>query len=299
MKIVFFGSPDYAVPFLKALVNRKLEVVVVTKKDKPVGRHHSILFPTPVKKFASHRGLAVLTPDKLDGQFITDLKKRVGGDELLGVITAYVKLIPEEVIALFKYGILNVHFSLLPKYAGLSPVQAAILNGEKITGVSILKINREYDKGELISQVTHPLDESDNAFSLIKKLSDVGVLLMLETIDIWKNYVDNPKAVFDYQREALKILNFKYYLPPVELDREKVEKNYTRKLTRETGYVAGEDLEKALGGDGGAALKIERMFRAYYGWPGIWTLDSKKRRLKILALHREGSRLILDRTIAV
>lgn len=299
MKIVFFGSPDWAVSFLKALINQKFEVVVVTKKDKPVGRHHSILFPTPVKRFALERGLAVLTPDKLNSEFIADLKSAAGEEELLGIIVAYVKLIPGEVINLFKYGILNIHFSLLPKYAGLSPVQTAIINGEKITGVSIIEINEEYDKGKLVSQVTHPIDEKDNSFSLTKKLSDAGVVLMLETIDIWKNYINNPEAVFDFKRNELGILGFKHYLPAVELDKKKVERGRTRKLTRETGRVEWEDMEEALKGDEKMVSKIERMFRAYYGWPGIWTIDARGKRLKILALRRDGNRLVLDHTMAV
>lgn len=179
MKIIFFGTPDFAVPSLKILLENKYEIVsVVTVPDKAKGRGLN-LEPSPVKVFALENNLKILQPEKLkDPDFLNELKK-LNPD--LGVVVAY-RILPIEVFTLPKFGTFNLHASLLPKYRGAAPIQWALINGEKVTGVTTFFLKEKVDTGNIILQKEVLIDEDDNFQLLHDKLSLVGAELVLETV---------------------------------------------------------------------------------------------------------------------
>lgn len=178
LKVVFMGTPDFSYPILTALHSHGIEVVlVVTQPDKLVGRK-KVLTPTPVKKKALELGLEVFQPHKLreEYQYIIDKEPDM-------IITAaYGQMLPKALLDYPKYGCINVHASLLPKYRGGSPIHTAITCGEKESGVTIMHMVQKMDAGDIISQETVEITEKDTVGTLHNKLSIVGCRLLLETI---------------------------------------------------------------------------------------------------------------------
>ena len=181
MKVIFFGTPEFAIPSLKILYDNGYEIsTVVTVPDKEKGRGLKPE-PSPVKKFALSLGLKVLEPVNLkDENFINQLKE-INPD--LGVVVAY-RILPREVYSLPKYGTFNLHASLLPKYRGAAPIQWAIINGEKVTGVTTFFLQDKVDTGNIILQREVPIDDEDNFQTLHDKLSQIGSDLVLETVKL-------------------------------------------------------------------------------------------------------------------
>jgi len=181
MKVIFFGTPEFALPSLKILYDNGYEIsAVVTVPDKEKGRGLKPE-PSPVKKFALSLGLKVLEPVNLkDENFINQLKE-INPD--LGVVVAY-RILPREVYSLPKYGTFNLHASLLPKYRGAAPIQWAIINGEKVTGVTTFFLQDKVDTGNIILQREVPIDDEDNFQTLHDKLSQIGSDLVLETVKL-------------------------------------------------------------------------------------------------------------------
>lgn len=181
MKVIFFGTPEFAIPSLKILYDNGYEIsAVVTVPDKEKGRGLKPE-PSPVKKFALSLGLKVLEPVNLkDENFINQLKE-INPD--LGVVVAY-RILPREVYSLPKYGTFNLHASLLPKYRGAAPIQWAIINGEKVTGVTTFFLQDKVDTGNIILQREVPIDDEDNFQTLHDKLSQIGSDLVLETVKL-------------------------------------------------------------------------------------------------------------------
>ncbi len=181
MRIVFFGTPDFAVASLAALVEAGHEVRgVFSQPDRPVGRHQGRLQPTPVKEFALSHNIPVFQPEKLrDGSALAKLKEL---DPELIVTAAYGKLIPDDILALPPKGCINVHGSLLPKYRGAAPIQWAVLNGEAETGVTIMHMAHEMDAGDIISQVSTPIGPEETAGELFDRLAPLGGKLLAETV---------------------------------------------------------------------------------------------------------------------
>ncbi|MBR1532554.1 MAG: methionyl-tRNA formyltransferase, partial [Eubacterium sp.] len=139
MRIDFMGTPDFAVPCLEALINSKHEVVAVfSQPDKPVGRKQ-ILTPPPVIQTAQKYGIPVYQPQKVKGSDTADIIRSLGAD--VNVVVAYGKILPKDVLEAAKYGSINVHASLLPKYRGAAPIQWAVLNGDKETGVTVMQMD--------------------------------------------------------------------------------------------------------------------------------------------------------------
>jgi methionyl-tRNA formyltransferase len=180
-RIVFMGTPDFAVASLKALVEGGYNVVgVVTMPDKPVGRHGSVLQPSAVKQYAVSTGLTVLQPEKLkDEGFINDLKAL---DAHLQIVVAF-RMLPEIVWDMPRYGTFNLHGSLLPQYRGAAPINWAIINGEKETGVTTFFLTHEIDTGKIIKQRKISINETDNAGIIHDKLMVLGAELVIETVD--------------------------------------------------------------------------------------------------------------------
>lgn len=181
MKVIFFGTPEFAIPSLKILYDNGYEIsAVVTVPDKEKGRGLKPE-PSPVKKFALSLGLKVLEPVNLkDENFINQLKE-INPD--LGVVVAY-RILPREVYSLPKYGTFNLHASLLPKYRGAAPIQWAIINGEKVTGVTTFFLQDKVDTGNIILQREVQIDDEDNFQTLHDKLSQIGSDLVLETVKL-------------------------------------------------------------------------------------------------------------------
>lgn len=180
MKIIFMGTPDYAVPTLKALYENGHEIAAVfCQPDKPVGRKQ-ILTPPPVKQFATENGLTVYQPQSLKNEETVSLIKEINPDAI--VVVAYGKLLPESILNIPKYGAVNGHASLLPKYRGASPIQWAIVCGEKETGVTTMLMDKGLDTGDILLTAKTAIKENETAEELFNRLCDITAELMLKTL---------------------------------------------------------------------------------------------------------------------
>lgn len=178
--VVFFGTPEFAVPTLNALIKNKEEILlVVTQTDKPKGRGQKIQ-PSLVKKLALSYGLPLAQPEKLrEESFLSKL--RALNPEFI-VVVAYGKILPKEILQIPKYGCINLHASLLPKYRGAAPIQWAIIKGEKITGVTTMLIDEGLDTGPIFLQRQLEILEEDDALTVSRKLAEMGAELVVETL---------------------------------------------------------------------------------------------------------------------
>lgn len=245
MKAVFFGTPEFAVPSLEALLSRADVGLVVTRPDRPVGRH-SRPAPSPVAARAEDAGLEVAKPERLRGnRHLLARLEEIAPD--VGVVVAYGKILPAEILAVPRLGFVNVHASLLPRHRGASPVQAALLAGDAETGVVTMRVVGELDAGPLYLARRVPIRPSDDAGLLSHRLSQEGAALLVETLR-------------GLERGALE---------PVP---QRGEATFSRPLRREDGEV-----------DWSApAEEIARRLRAFSPWPGLYTFLGKER-IKLLA----------------
>ena len=181
LRIIFMGTPEFAVESLKRLVEGGYNVVaVVTQPDKPVGRHQDTLQPSQVKQYALSKGLPVLQPVKMkDPEFVEQLRSYQAD---LQVVVAF-RMLPEVVWAMPKYGTFNVHAALLPQYRGAAPINWAVINGEKETGVTTFFLDHDIDTGRIIMQKRFPIPETANVEYVYDGLMHLGAELALETID--------------------------------------------------------------------------------------------------------------------
>ena len=181
IRIVFMGTPEFAVESLKALVQNGYNVVgVVTAPDKPVGRHQTELHPSAVKVYAQSQGLKILQPSKLkDENFVEELKK-LRAD--LQVVVAF-RMLPEVVWAMPRFGTFNLHAALLPQYRGAAPINWAIINGEKETGVTTFFLDHDIDTGKIIHRQKVEIKDTDNVEDVYNKLMAEGAKLVLQTVD--------------------------------------------------------------------------------------------------------------------
>ena len=180
MRIVFMGTPQYSVPTASALLDAGHEIAAVfCQPDKPVGRKQ-ILTPPPVKTFAVSRGISVYQPGTLRNGEAFEIIKSIAPDVI--VVVAYGKILPKEILDLPKYGCINGHASLLPKLRGASPIQWAIVTGEKKTGVTVMQMDEGMDTGDILSVIETDIAPDDTAGSLFEKLSLVTARLISETL---------------------------------------------------------------------------------------------------------------------
>lgn len=181
LRIIFLGTPELAVVSLRALLHDPAFAIlaVVTQPDRPKGRDLK-LQPSPVKQLAVSAGLPVLQPIKArDEQFVAELSALQ--PDLIAV-AAFGQILPKSILELPRFGCLNVHTSLLPKYRGASPIQSAILNGERETGVTIMKLDVGLDTGDILTQCVTPIRDEDNAATLHDRLAQLGAELLVQTI---------------------------------------------------------------------------------------------------------------------
>ncbi len=232
-KIVFFGTEDFSLITLKALVNANLPVTaVITKPDTPKGRGHIMTQPL-VKSFALEHGITVWQPQRLT-DIADDIKKL---DSPIGILVSYGKIIPQSIIDLFTPGIINVHPSMLPKYRGPSPIEAAILNGDPETAVSIMRLSAAMDAGPVYGYTPLELTGTETRASLYEKLGEIGAQTLLKLLPL----IINGEATDINQDDTLA--------------------SYCKLITKKDGII---DWNKP-------AAQIEREIRAYAGWPGSRT----------------------------
>ena len=240
MKIVYMGTPDFAVPPLAALVKNGYEVTaVVTQPDKPKGRGKTLL-PTPVKEEAMKHDIPVYQPLKVrDPEFVETLKEL---EPDMIVVAAFGQIIPKTILDMPKYGCLNIHASLLPKYRGAAPIQQAVIDGEKESGVTIMQMGTGLDTGDMLLKTVVPLDEKETGGSLFDKLAAVGAELCVETMQM----LENKTATFTPQDNEAS--------------------THTKMISKELGDI---DWKKP-------AVEIERLIRGLNPWPSAYThLDNK------------------------
>ncbi len=235
MKIAFFGTPRLAQIVLEKLIDSPYKPqLVVTAPDAKTGRGQEVK-SSPVKQTAIDNRIDVLQPAKL-----TTLDATFD----LAILIAYGKILPQKILDIPKFGFINIHPSLLPKYRGPSPVQTAILEGEEKTGVSIILLDREVDHGPILAQKEVEIEDTDNHLSLNEKLALTGAEVLLEILP-------------DYIEGKLK--------PAAQND----------KLATITEHIAKQNGEIDLQNPPDKKT-LDRMIRAYHPWPGVWTkLDGK------------------------
>ncbi|MDA1061034.1 MAG: methionyl-tRNA formyltransferase [bacterium] len=245
MKIVFFGTPDFATPFLEVLHNAGIEILsVVTQPNKAIGKSKT-LSPTPVKKLAMELGLKVLQPSSKE-----ELKDDLEGFQAdFFVIIAYGMILPKEVLKMPKIACINIHASLLPKYRGASPIQEALLNGETETGISIMKMDEKLDHGPIYLVKRINVNEKDNLQSLKEKIANVGKDILVPALEDINDGI----------------------LIAIPQDEKDQKPSYCTKVSKEDGLI---DFKKS-------AKEIRNMIRAYTPWPGVYTKFNDKN-LKIL-----------------
>ena len=181
MRILFMGTPDFALFTLRALCERGDEVVgVVTQPDKPRGRGYTLM-PPPVKVYAEERGIPVYQPTTLKGEAFASLLSSIAPDVI--VVVAYGKILPENVLSYPKYGCINVHGSILPAYRGAAPMQRAIMEGQRETGVTTMMMDVGLDTGDMLLVDRVPIGENDNFEDIHDRLGACGAQLLLRTLD--------------------------------------------------------------------------------------------------------------------
>jgi methionyl-tRNA formyltransferase len=181
MRVLFWGTPEFAAPALRALIGEGFDVVgVVTQPDKPVGRSRSTLEAPPIKRIALAESLPVLQPDRPRGDEFTAELRALAPD--ISVVVAYGHVLPSDVIALPRFGTINIHASLLPKLRGAGPIQAAIREGYSETGITIMRMVKALDAGPSILQVRTPIPEDETFGELELRLAEMGAFALIEAL---------------------------------------------------------------------------------------------------------------------
>lgn len=222
MSIIFFGTPEFAIPSLRALIDSGEDVrFAVTQPDRLKGRGHKLI-PSPVKRTAAEAGIRVIQPDKIKEAAFADEISLISPE--LIVVVAYGQILPGSVLSIPKHGCINLHASLLPDYRGAAPIAWAIIRGEKITGITTMLMNEGLDTGEMLLQQKLEIMDTDTAETLGRKLSDSGAKLLLETIKRLRDGSVTPvpqsgassyapllkkeDGLIDWSRDAVEIRNF-------------------------------------------------------------------------------------------
>ncbi len=235
MNIIFMGTPDFAVGTLEALAEAGHQIMLaVTQPDKPKGRGHSVQY-TPVKEAAVRLGIPVYQPQKIRSEESVRYLESIEADVI--VVVAFGQMLPKSILEMKKYGCINVHASLLPKYRGAAPIQWAVINGEKESGVTIMQMDEGLDTGDMLAKVVVPLDEKETGGSLFDKLSAAGARLCAETLDM----LELGQAAPEKQGES--------------------PTGYASMLTKEMGKI---DWTKS-------AVSVERLVRGLNPWPSAYT----------------------------
>lgn len=259
INFIFFGTPDVASKTLEILKeNGYLPSLIITATDKPQGRK-MILTPPPVKIWAEENKIPYLQPKKIDEDFLNKLKEK---NSDLFVVVAYGKILPENLIKMPKLGTINIHYSLLPKYRGASPVEATLLAGDEETGVSIQQMEFALDSGPILALEKIKIDINDTKNILRDKLINIGGNLLCKILPD----IINKKIKGQVQNEN--------------------EATFCKKIKKEHGEINPE----------GNAKENWNKYRAYFGWPGIFFFKDGKR-IKITKAKYENNLFIIEKVI--
>ncbi len=246
MKIVFMGTPEFAMTILKALHEAGHEITgVYTQPDKPKGRSGALI-ASPVKEYALEMGFNVYQPERIKRPEAVAGLREIEADVF--VVAAFGQILSEEILNMPKYGCVNVHGSLLPKYRGAAPIQRAIANGEKETGVTIMQMDKGVDSGDIISMVSFPIEDTDTEDSVYKKMAETG---SREIINVLKNIEAGTAVRIPQNHEAA---------------------TFAPMLSKEEGRI---DFNKS-------ARAIDCLVRGFQSWPTAYTTYQGKM-LKIYA----------------
>lgn len=236
MRIVFFGTPVFAVASLQSLLHDRFTVAgVVTQPDKPQGRSRSELIPPPVKVAALAAGIPVLQPVRPVGDVFATSLRRLEPD--LGVVVAYGHILRPEVLSVPPRGMINVHASLLPRHRGAAPIQHAILAGDRETGISIMQMEKGLDSGPVLHRIVTPIGTEETAGALAGRLADLGAAALVEAISFCSSGVAHPQP------------------------QDHAQATYAPKLDRDQAHLAWEQ----------DAAALVRQIRAFDPAPGAWT----------------------------
>ncbi|MFV0362779.1 MAG: methionyl-tRNA formyltransferase [Suipraeoptans sp.] len=235
MKVIFMGTPEFSVGTLQAIIEAGHEVVLcVTQPDKPKGRGKEMTY-TPVKEEALKHGIPIFQPFKIrEEKSISELEKYEAD---VCVVVAFGQIIPKEVLEMTRYGCINVHASLLPKYRGAAPIQWAIIDGESATGVTTMQMDEGLDTGDMLLKTVVPISSTETSGTLHDKLSDAGAKLLIKTLEDIKNGNVKPEKQGETTTE------------------------YAAMIHKSMGNINWND----------DATKIERLIRAMSPWPSAYT----------------------------
>lgn len=236
MRVIFMGTPDFATGTLEEIVLAGHEVVgVVTQPDKPKGRGKTLM-PTPVKEVAMKYELPVYQPKKVREPEFVEILRSLKPDVM--VVAAFGQIISKEILEMPKYGCINVHASLLPAYRGAAPIQWAVINGEKESGVTIMQMDEGIDTGDMIEKVVVPIAEDETGGSLFEKLSQAGAKLCVKVL----KDLEEGKAVREKQPEESTT-------------------PYAKMIDKKMGFINWEN----------SAKEIEQLIRGLNPWPSAYT----------------------------
>ncbi len=235
MKVIFMGTPDFAVGTLEALIEAGHEIVlVVTQPDKPKGRGGKMQY-TPVKEVAVAHDIPVYQPKKVKEQECVEKLRAYQAD--VCVVVAFGQILPKEILEMTPYGCINVHASLLPKYRGAAPIQWAVIDGEEVSGVTTMQMDEGLDTGDIILKAQVPLDEKETGGSLFDRLAAEGAALCVKTLKALEDHT----ATWTPQGDSTT--------------------SYAKMLTKDLGNIDWSQ----------AAVSIERLVRGLNPWPSAYT----------------------------
>jgi methionyl-tRNA formyltransferase len=236
VRIIYLGTPEFAVPSLRALIESRHEIAaVVAQPDRPSGRGLKMHRP-PVAELAVRAALPLLQPSRIDAAFLEEVRRL---RPELGVVVAYGKILPPSLLAIPRHGFVNVHASLLPKYRGAAPIQRAIAAGDEITGVTIMRVDEQLDHGPMFSKATLDIGSDELAPSLFSRLAEIGGRLLTETIDA----IEQGRAIEEEQDHGAATL--------------------APKISKEEGRIRWTS----------SVREIYDSFRAFHPWPGMHTVS--------------------------
>lgn len=258
--IAFFGTPELCLPILDMLAQHGFSpALVITNPDRPVGRKF-IMTPPPVKVWAQGHNIPVLQPEKLNDDFRKEFETHHID---LSIVVAYGKIMPNWLIEMPKYQTLNIHYSLLPKYRGASPVESALLHGETETGVCIQKMVHAMDAGPLVACETISIEPNETHEELRNRLNVIGAQMLVNTIP-------------------------EYIAGHITITEQDGEPSYCYRTEKGDGEVNLEAMSPA---------ELWNRYRAYYGWPGIFFFDTDGKRIKITQARLSDGKFIIEKVI--
>lgn len=251
MRIIFFGTPHFVIPVLESLIKKFNILAVVTAPDQKAGRKQ-LLTPTPIKKFSTDDkvNISVLTPHSFDDEALKQIRSLKPD---LFIVAAYGQILPESLLSIPPFGAINVHPSLLPHHRGPTPVPTTLLNGDKETGVTLIKMDKEMDHGPILAMRSYTVHETDTTETLLTHLFNLSAEMLPDVITNYTNGQIEPKV------------------------QDELEATYTQKITKEDGKI---DVDHAPD-----KTKLTRMINAYYPWPTVWSkvkIKNKDVRIKFL-----------------